>query len=137
MGELWVTYQGGDHFVADVRGHRIDVDQPLSDGGEDTAPTPVELFAASLATCVAHYARRYLARHDLPTEGLTVRADFDMADDRPARVKRVHVDLQLPDGVPFERRAALLAVAAHCTVHNTLENPPEVVVAVDGRAAAA
>lgn len=137
MGELWVGYQGGDRFVIEVRGHRIHVDQPVGDGGEDTAPTPVELFAASLASCVAHYARRYLDRHGLPTHGLAVQATFAMAEDRPARVGRVHIQMHLPEGVPAERRAALLAVASHCTVHNTLEAPPEVVVALDGQAAAA
>ena len=32
----------------------------------------------------------------------------------------------VPDGLPAERRDALLAVASHCTVHNTLELPPDV-----------
>lgn len=137
MGEIRVGYQGGDRFEIEVRGHRILVDQPVQDGGEDSAPTPTELFAASLASCVAHYARRYLARHGLPTEGLAVNARFAMAEDRPARVGRIHVQLDLPAGVPGERRAALLAVASHCTVHNTLENPPDVTVALGGAVAAA
>lgn len=34
----------------------------------------------------------------------------------------------LPDGVPAEKRDALLAVASHCTVHNTLMQTPDVVV---------
>ena len=136
MGEVWVGYRGGDRFVIDVRGHRLEVDQPLEAGGENTAPTPVELFAASLASCVAHYARRYLARHDLPTEGLAVEAHFAMAS-KPARVEHVDICLHIPAGVPEERHAALLAVASHCTVHNTLEDPPKVIVGVAGEAAAA
>ena len=48
----------------------------VGDGGEDTGPTPTELFIASLAGCVAFYARRYLDRHDQPTEGLTVEAEL-------------------------------------------------------------
>ena len=36
--------------------------------------------------------------------------------------------LTLPEGVPQDKRAALLAVASHCTVHNTLEHPPQVSV---------
>ena len=136
MGEVRVGYRGGDRFVIDVRGHRLEVDQPLTDGGEDSAPTPVELFASSLAACVAHYARRYLARHGLPADGLTVEAHYSMAS-RPARVERVDICVHLPEGVPEERRAALLAVASHCTVHNTLEAPPDVVIGVTGEAAAA
>lgn len=120
-----VEHRGGDRFDISVRGHIITVDQPVKDGGDDTAPTPTELFIASLASCVAFYARRYLARHNLPTEGLAVEATFDMGS-KPARVAGITLRVILPDGVPAERRDALLAVATHCTVHNTLETTPDV-----------
>ncbi len=131
MGAVTVRHVGGDRFTVDVRDHTLSVDQPLVDGGEDTAPTPTELFVASLTSCVAYYARRYLARHELPTEGLTVTADYTLAL-RPARVSRVSIDIALPDGVPAQRRDALLAVASHCTVHNSLTDPPQVTVALVG-----
>jgi LmbE family N-acetylglucosaminyl deacetylase/uncharacterized OsmC-like protein len=124
---LRVEHRGADRFDIRVRGHVISVDQPVEDGGDDTAPTPTELFVASLASCVAFYARRYLARHGLPTEGLAVETTFEMGS-RPARVSGITVRLILPDGVPAERRDPLLAVAAHCTVHNTLTTPPEVTI---------
>ena len=120
-----VEHRGGDRFDINVRGHVISVDQPVGGGGDDTAPTPTELFIASLASCVAFYARRYLARHNLPTDGLAVEATFDMGS-RPARVSGIDVRLIIPDGVPAERRDPLLAVATHCTVHNTLAAAPEV-----------
>jgi len=120
-----VEYRGGDQFDINVRGHMISVDQPVRDGGDDTAPTPTELFIASLASCVAFYARRYLKRHDLPTDGLAVESTFEMGS-RPARVAGIDLRLILPEGVPPERLDALLAVASHCTVHNTLESTPDV-----------
>jgi len=120
-----VEHRGGDKFDINVRGHVVRVDQPVKDRGEDTAPTPTELFVASLASCVAFYARRYLARHDLPTEGLAVEATFDMGS-KPARVAGVNMRLVVPEGVPDHRLGALLAVATHCTVHNTLAAEPEV-----------
>jgi putative redox protein len=122
---LRVEHRGGDQFDITVRGHVISVDQPVVDGGKDTAPTPTEMFIASLASCVAFYARRYLARHNLPTAGLAVEATFGMGT-RPARVAGIDLRLILPDGVPAERRDPLLAVATHCTVHNTLATTPEV-----------
>jgi len=120
-----VEHREGDQFDITIRGHVISVDQPLPDGGNDTAPTPTELFIASLASCVAFYARRYLDRHHLATDGLAVEATFDMGA-RPARVAGIDVRLIVPDSVPAERREALLAVASHCTVHNTLAATPEV-----------
>lgn len=125
---LRVEHRGGDRFDIAVRGHVLHVDQPADAGGDDFAPTPTELFVAGLAACVAFYARRYLHRHGLPTEGLAVTTRYELGL-RPARVTRVDVQLTAPDGLPAERRDALLAVASHCTVHNSLTQPPDVAVA--------
>ena len=127
MATMRVTYQGGDRFTAAARGHEIVVDQPVEDGGEDTAPTPTELLVASLATCVAFYARRYLKRHDLPTDGLEVAVDWDLVKN-PARLGPVSVVITVPEGVPDERREPLLTMASHCTVHNTMKQAPEVAI---------
>jgi putative redox protein len=127
MNSVTVRHLDGDRFAIGVRDHMFTVDQPADVGGDDTAPTPTELFVASLASCVAFYARRYLARHALPTAGLIVTADYTLGE-RPARVTEIRVDIRLPDGVPEQRRDALLAVASHCTVHNSLTDPPQITV---------
>jgi putative redox protein len=123
---LEVCHRGGDRFEIAVRGHLVVVDQPVADGGEDTGPTPTELFVAGLAACVAFYARRFLARHGLPSDGLAVSTSYRLAH-RPARVEEVRITLRVP-GLPEGRRDALLAVARHCTVHNSLEQPPQVAI---------
>lgn len=120
-----VSHLGGDRFEIAVRDHVVTVDQPEALGGEDTAPTPTELFVASLASCTAFYARRYLARHGLPVEGLRVETSYEMGT-RPSRVTRFDVRVLVPEGVPPERHAALLAMVDHCTVHSTLQHEPEV-----------
>lgn len=122
-----VDHLAADRFEIGVRGHVLTVDQPVDAGGEDTAPTPTELFIASLASCVAFYARRYLSRHGLPTEGLAVDAVYELGS-RPARVSAVDLELHLPEGVPESRREPLLAVARHCTVHNTITSAPDILV---------
>jgi putative redox protein len=121
-----ISYLSGESYEIAVRGHRVLVDQPAAAGGEDTAPTPTELFVASLASCIAFYAGRYLTRHGCDRTGLTVSASFEMAADRPARVSGVRITVKVPTDLPDERRPALEAVVQHCTVHNTLHNPPEI-----------
>jgi len=119
-----VTHLAGDQFQITIRGHQLRVDQPLDAGGHDAAPTPTELFVASLASCVAHYARRYCARHDINTDGLDVRATYQIGE-HPTRVSQITVTLTPPHALPAERYEAFLAVASHCTVHNSLEQPPD------------
>jgi putative redox protein len=131
--ELRVRHLGDDRFAVDVRGHEILVDQPVDAGGEDTAPTPTELFVAGLASCVAFYARRYLKRHDIDPAGLAVAADYVIGG-RPARVTELAVHITPPDALPDERREAFLAVASHCTVHNTLTEAPQIRITLENGA---
>jgi uncharacterized OsmC-like protein len=123
-----VRHLGDDRFAIEVRGHAFTVDQPIADGGTDTAPTPTELFVAGLASCVGFYARRYLARHQLATAGLKIDAVWSMGR-APTRVDQVDIRIGLPTEVPVEHRQRLLAFAEHCTVHNSLREPPTVNVA--------
>jgi putative redox protein len=53
MSEILIRHVQGDHFLVDVGGHTLSVDQPEASGGEDRGPTPTELFVAGLAACVA------------------------------------------------------------------------------------
>jgi putative redox protein len=126
-----VVFRSGERYEVTLRGHRVTVDQPAALGGDDGAPTPTELFVASLATCVAFYAGRYLTRHGHSRQGLAVHTDFDMATDRPARVAAIRITVQVPEGLPTERRAALAAVTTHCTVHNSLTTTPKVTITLD------
>jgi putative redox protein len=134
--QLTVLPQGGDCFAIYVRDHRLVVDQPVSEGGTDTGPTPTEIFVAGLVSCIAFYGRRYLVRHGLSEQGFGVEASFRMAAD-PPRVGSIDIRLRLPDGFPAERRAALLAVVGHCTVHNSLTDPPRVTIGLAAESAAA
>ena len=124
---LDVRHLDGDRFAIEVRGHTITVDQPVDAGGEDTAPTPTELFLAGLASCVAFYARRYLARHTIPSDGLAVSLRYETGG-RPNRVTQITIEVTPPAGFPLIASHAFLAVASHCTVHNTLADAPEIAI---------
>src|ERR1022692_1954600 len=102
-----VRFVAGEAYEVAVRGHRVLVDQPAEAGGQDAAPTPTELFVASLATCIAFYAGRYLTRHGCSRDGLAVSAWFDMASDRPARVSGIHLFVRVPASLPTERGPAV------------------------------
>jgi putative redox protein len=130
-GRVTVRHAGGDAYAITVRGHAVLVDQPEADGGQDAAASPTELLVASLASCVAFYAGRYLLRHGLDRSGLAVTAEFTMASGRPTRVGDMRLRISVPGGIPPQRRDALLAVASHCTVHNTLRQQPGISIELD------
>jgi uncharacterized OsmC-like protein len=130
MHALVVRSMGGDRYAVQVRGHELIVDQPADAGGNDLGPSPVELFVASLASCVAHYAGGFLARHHICRDGLRVDTSWQMSHDRPARVASITLRITPPPALPPERLPALLAVARACTVHNSLVRAPGVSIEV-------
>ena len=127
LATMRVDHRSGNRFDISIRDHVVTVDQPVDAGGDDIGPTPTELFVAGLGSCVAFYARRYLRRHRLDESGLSVDVSYRMGT-QPARVAEVDVRLNLPADFPPARREALLAVASHCTVHNSITTPPEITV---------
>lgn len=130
MESMAVRPLGGDRYVIAVRGHEVVVDQPPALGGEDTAPTPTELFLAGLASCVAFYAGRFCDRHGIDRDGLAVHLDWELAAERPARVGTIRVRVTPPAALPADRLDRFTAVVGGCTVHHTLEHPPQIELSV-------
>jgi uncharacterized OsmC-like protein len=126
MPAIQVTHALNACYRVAVGGHQLTIDQPATAGGDDQGPTPLQLLAASLVACTAHYAGSYLDRHGLSKEDLLVEGNFDMAEDKPPRLAAMSVTITPPPGLSARRQAGLLAVASHCTVHNTLCQPPAV-----------
>ncbi len=129
MARLTATYEGGTAFRMECRGHQAYVDQPTDSGGDDSAMTPPELFAASLAACVGHYVANYCNQAGISAEGLQVSCDWGTAD-RPRRIGEVAIRVTLP-GMPASRRKAVERVASSCLLHATLEHPPQMSLEVE------
>lgn len=130
LTDFTVTLPGGRRAEAVIRGHRILTDQPTDNGGEDLAPSPYELFLASVGTCVAVTLQGFCARRDLPTAGLTVRQSMQYADD--GRLERVNLAVTLPEGFPEKYREAALRSASECSVKKAIAGAPTFDVALAG-----
>jgi putative redox protein len=128
-------YAGGDVLRIAARGHEMLSDQPVEAGGDDTAPTPTEIFIAGLGACVAFYAERFLRRNGLSTDGLTVTCRHLWAES-PHRLGEIDLAVDAP-GLTDAKRAAFSRVIDHCTIHNTLRQPPTVRMVVSSGETAA
>jgi uncharacterized OsmC-like protein len=117
--KLNVSYHGGTRYDITSGKHRIVTDQPVDDGGQDAGMSPVELFVGSVASCVAYFVGRFCARHEIPLEGLSVEADWSMAEG-PHRVGRINLAIHVPHRITQELREKLLKVAQGCTVHQSI-----------------
>lgn len=125
--DILVSFPGGVKVDALYKGFTIRTDQPLHGGGENSAPSPFDLFMASLATCAGYYVLAFCKERSIPTEGLSVR----MSVDRNAKTKmvdRIAVEILLPAGFPEKYRAAAVKAAEACAVKAHLAKPPAFVM---------
>jgi len=129
MKPITVTWDGGLQFSAEIRGHRLTVDQPVEAGGLDGGPMPIELVPASLGTCVALFVKQFLATRDLDSTGLTVEVRAHSMSN-PHRLGRFDVRVLIPAGVPEKYRDAVRRAAESCTAHHTLTHQPEIAFSI-------
>ena len=127
--DLRVTYKEGVRFEAETRGHRLEIDQPLSGGGQDRGMTPPELLLASLGSCAAYYAVEYLKARNLPTKGVEVKVHAEKAAS-PARVGSFLIEVLVPEVQEERHLEGVTAAVKKCLIHNTLLHAPSIEIVV-------
>jgi putative redox protein len=102
-----------------VRDHHVSADEPLETGGDDTAPSPQELLAASLASCTAVTLEMYAERKGWDVGPVEVDCEYTPAE--RGCPTRFGLTVRLPDGLSEDQIQRLMQIAAKCPVHRTLD----------------
>jgi ribosomal protein S12 methylthiotransferase accessory factor len=122
--EMIVTLAGGKKVDTEIGGHVIRTDQPVTNGGEDTAPAPFDLFLAALGTCAGIYVASFCQKRELPTEGIRIRQRWERDRETGVLVK-VELDIEVPSSFPEKYRDALVRVADQCAVKKAIQAQPQ------------
>ena len=109
----------GYRHIVKVRHHRLTSDEPVESGGNDSAPCPQELLAASLAACTAATIEMYAARKGWDLRDVEVGCDYVPAE-RGCPTKFT-LTLRLPSDLSDEQVQRLRVIATKCPVHRTLD----------------
>lgn len=121
--QLVVSFPGGKKVDVAFDGYTVPTDQPVSGGGEATAPAPYDLFLASIATCAGIYIVGFCQNRSLDPGlvKLTQRVRFD-----PETKLAAHIDLDLEIDATFPEKyvPALVKVVDQCKVKKSLAAPP-------------
>jgi putative redox protein len=119
-----ITFDGGKVITAHLNGHTIRTDQPLDNGGGNTAPAPFELFLASIGTCAGIYIKSFCDRRQIPTDDIRIiqTMEFDEVKKVPGVIS---LDIQIPSGFPEKYREAVVNAAELCLVKKTISSQPE------------
>lgn len=129
--KMEIRFPGGQAVDALFDGFAVHTDQPVGSGGGGSAPSPFELFLASIGTCAGLYALRFCQQREIETTGLSVA----LATEKEAgqsRVARIRIEMRLPERFPEKYRDAIVRAVDQCTVKRHILDSPAFEVTVVG-----
>jgi putative redox protein len=122
--DIDIMFPGGARVDASYNGFTIKTDQPQSGGGEGSAPSPFDLFLASIGTCAGIYVLGFCRQRGIPAEDIRLRQSMEV-DSTTRMIKRISIDIDLPSDFPERYAPALIRSAELCAVKKHLERTPE------------
>lgn len=90
----------------------------------ETYYSPFHMLASSLATCTYSVLHAWASNAKLDADDLAIEVGWSFAED-PYRVGSIDIELIWPS-LPETRRTAAERASHLCTVHKTLQQPPDI-----------
>lgn len=114
-----------------VRQHEWHLDEPLEDGGADSAPTPGEMMLGALGSCMAITCKMYAQRKGWDLQAVDVQVDYERfkGADYPQHagselfVHEVRKSLTFHGALDDKQRQRLYDIAGKCPIHRLLSTP--------------
>ncbi|MCX5849432.1 MAG: OsmC family protein [Deltaproteobacteria bacterium] len=122
-----ITFDGNKKVSAHFREFTVHTDQPEKGGGENTAPSPFEIFLASIGTCAGFYVASFCQSRSIPTGNISIIQTI-FRNDTTHMVEKITLDIVLPPDFPEKYKAAVIKAADTCSVKKHLLAPPEIQV---------
>ena len=131
MSKTVVRLDDGYRTTISAGDHTFHADEPVQDGGTDTAPTPVQMLLGALGSCMAVTARMYAERKGWPLEAVEVSLDMERFrgseyagyEGDAAFIHEIRDQIVFHGPLDVEQRERLLEIAGRCPVHRAIENP--------------
>lgn len=123
-----IALAGGKKVNTKIRGFTINTDQPVEDGGQNAAPSPFELFLASLGTCAGYFVVSFCQARSIPTDNIGMTQTV-FRNDASHMVEKIIITIKLPVDFPEKYKDAVIRAAESCSVKKHLAAPPQILVA--------
>lgn len=127
--EIRVALRGQKKVSGHFDGFEVMTDQPISAGGEGSAPSPFDLFLASIATCAGFFAQSYCQTRQLPSDGIAI-VQTMVRDPQTRLVTQIVLRVTVPSSFPSEHHDGLIAAINACSVKKHLLHPPNISVEI-------
>ncbi|MFH1985173.1 MAG: OsmC family protein [Pseudomonadota bacterium] len=125
--EMVIDFPGGKRVNSTYKGFTVKTDQPVNEGGDNSAPEPYDLFLSSIGTCAGVYIVYFCESRGIPADDITMALRFER-NEQSHLMEKILIDIRLPPDFPDKYRKAVIRAAEMCTVKRNLMNPPEILV---------
>ncbi len=123
--EMKITFEGKAKVNAEFNGMIVKTDQPAP-SGDGTAPSPFDLFLASLGTCAGIYVKMFCDKRGIPTDEIQIIQTITGFDSVKNLITDITIDIQLPASFPEKYRDAVISAADLCKVKRHIAEPPTI-----------
>lgn len=127
--EIQVSFPGNLKVEASVRDFTLVTDQPERSGGDNSAPSPFEMFTTSIATCAGYFALKFCRARNIDTSTMRLKMAYDW-DKEQKRYPKMVIELELPEDFSDKYRKAVIKAMEQCVVKQHIHQPPEFEIAV-------
>ncbi len=122
-----ISFPGGKKVDAKYGDFVIQTDQPVHGGGEGTAPSPFDLFLASIATCAGYYVLVFCQSRGLSYKNVSLVLKKER-NPETKRIEKIFININLPDKFPEKYKSAVIKSVNSCSVKIHMMYPPEFIV---------
>ena len=116
-----IYFDGNKKVNAVIDGFTVKTDQTVQSGGDNSAPTPFNLFLASLGTCAGIYIKGFCDQRGIDAKEISIVMDYKYDHVQKMIVKFIML-IHVPADFPEQYEAAVIKTASLCTVKRHL-NP--------------
>ncbi len=124
-----VRFSGGKKVEASFDEYTVKTDQPISDGGTGSAPSPFDLFLASIGTCTGYYILSFCQKNNIPTQNISLHVSMER-NQKTHLVEMCDFTIKVPSDFPEKYTNAMMRAADVCTVKRNIQNPPKFTIRI-------
>jgi uncharacterized OsmC-like protein len=124
MAEITVDFPKNLQVRAKLGTFELLTDQPSKSGGDGEAPSPFDLFTASMATCMGYFALKFCQSRSIDTAEMRLTMQYEW-NSEAKRYPKMSITLHPPPHFPEKYHGAIIKAMDQCAVKKHILQPPE------------
>ncbi len=128
--DIEVKLLDGQKLEALFDGFSVLSDQPLSNKGNNEAPSPYDYFLASTALCAGYFTKQYCLARNISLEGIKI-VQKNIRDHENKYKQFVTISVTVPKNFPEKDRQGIIRSIEGCSVKKTIMEIPEFKIEVN------